>query len=116
MRPNLAVAAAFLAALVLAPAAAQAKDTLFWNLTANTITALQLSEPGKDAWGPSQTANDKDGSVDHDERLKITGVKDGAYDVRFTDAKGRTCVVKAVEVKVGKVFTIDEKAVAGCKA
>ena len=87
-----------------------AKDTQFWNLTANTITALEMSPAGKDAWGADQTANDRDHSVEHDERLKITGVNSGPYDVRFTDKAGRFCVVKDVAVSEGAVFTIDEKA------
>ena len=42
---------------------ASAKDTRFWNLTANTITAFQLSPAGKDDWGADQTVNDSDHSV-----------------------------------------------------
>ena len=94
--------------------AAFAKDTQLWNLTANTITALQMSPAGKDAWGADQTANDNDHSVDHDERLKITDIATGAYDVRFTDKTGRKCVVRNVAVKQGAVFTIAEKSLTGC--
>ena len=93
---------------------ASAKDTQFWNLTAHTITALQVSPAGKNEWGADQTANDSDHSVDHDERLKITGVKSGVYDVRFTDKIGRSCVVKDVAVKEGAVFSIDENKVKDC--
>eukprot|EP01037_Dinobryon_pediforme_P014837 gene14837-14973_t len=78
-------------AAALMPATAMAKDTKFWNLTNNTITVFELSPAGKDQWGKNQTANDSDGSVDHDERLKITNITSGAYDVRFTDKTGRTC-------------------------
>ena len=95
--------------------AAFAKDTQFWNLTANTITKLEMSPAGKDAWGADQTANDNDHSVDHDERLKITDVTTGPYDVRFTDKTGRNCLVKNVAVKQGAVFSIAEKALSGCK-
>ena len=94
--------------------AAFAKDTQFWNLTANTITKLEMSPTGKDAWGADQTANDNDHSVDHDERLKIKDVTTGAYDVRFTDKTGRHCVVKNVAVKQGAVFSIAEKGLADC--
>ena len=102
-------------ALIGSGAAASAKDTQFWNLTAHTITALQLSPAGKADWGPDQTANDSDHSVDHDERLKITGVASGLYDVKFTDKSGRHCVISGVEVKQGAVFSIDEKKTQGCK-
>jgi hypothetical protein len=35
------------AILAFMPVSASAKDTRFWNLTANTITSLQLSPAGK---------------------------------------------------------------------
>ncbi len=93
---------------------AQAKDTQFWNLTANTITAFQVSPPGKNDWGTDQTANDPDHSVDFDERLKITGVATGVYDVKFKDQKGRVCVVRNVAIKQGGMFSIEEKKLPAC--
>jgi hypothetical protein len=106
------LAAAVLLALV--PSGASAKDTQFWNLTANTITSLQLSPPGKNEWGRNQTDNDRDHTVDHDERLKITDTAAGTYDVKFTDKSGRSCVVSNVQVKAGGIFTIEEKNLKGC--
>src|ERR1700733_15051102 len=100
--------------LLFAATGALAKDTRFWNLTANTITSLQLSPPGKNEWGRNQTDNDNDHTVDHDERLKITGAEAGIYDVKFVDKSGRTCVVPNVQVKAGAVFSIDEKELKGC--
>jgi len=102
-------------ALLLLGVPALARDTQFWNLTANTITSFQLAPAGTDKWGANQTANDKDGSVDHDERLKIVGVQTGVYDVKFTDDKGRTCTVKKVSVKQGGIFNIEEKSLKGCQ-
>src|SRR5271170_8142928 len=93
---------------------ASAKDTQFWNLTSHTITAFQLSPAGKDDWGADQTANDSDHSVYHDERLKITGIKSGAYDVKFTDKTGRSCILRAIAVKEGAIFSIDEKKTKAC--
>jgi hypothetical protein len=100
--------------LAFIPASASAKDTRFWNLTANTITSLQLSPPGKNEWGRNQADNDRDHTVDHDERLKITDTEAGTYDVRFVDKSGRTCVVPNVEVKTGAIFSIEEKDLKGC--
>jgi hypothetical protein len=93
---------------------ASAKDTQFWNLTANTITSLQLSPPGKNEWGRNQADNDRDHTVDHDERLKITDTAPGMYDVKFVDKSGRTCVVSNVEVKAASIFSIEEKSPKDC--
>jgi hypothetical protein len=101
-------------ALAFIPVGAAAKDTQFWNLTANTITSLQLSPPGKNEWGRDQTDNDRDRTVDHDERLKITDTAAGIYDVKFVDKNGRTCIVPNVQVKAGAIFTIEEKELKGC--
>jgi hypothetical protein len=106
------VLAAFVLGVI--PVGASAKDTRFWNLTANTITSLQLSPPGKNEWGRNQTDNDNDHTVDHDERLKITDTATGVYDAKFVDKIGRTCVVPNVQVKTGMVFSIEEKELKGC--
>jgi hypothetical protein len=100
--------------LAFIPLSASAKDTQFWNLTANTITSVQLSPAGKNEWGQNQADNDRDHTVDHDERLKITDTAPGIYDVKFADKSGRTCVVPNVQVKTGSIFTIEEKDLKGC--
>jgi hypothetical protein len=94
--------------------AAIAKTTQLWNLTANTITSLQLSPAGKNEWGADQTVNDPDHTVDHDERLKLTGAPPGVYDVKFVDKAGRTCVVENVEIKQGAIVAIEEKRLKNC--
>ena len=106
-------------ALMLMAAAAQAQTTKrsgmrFWNLTLYTVTSLQFSPPGQNAWGKNQTENDDDKTVDHNERLRITGIGAGRYDARLTDKIGRTCIVKDVDVKDG-VFTIEEKQLTSCQ-
>ena len=94
--------------------AQNAKGTRFWNLTQNTITQLQMAPAGSDAWGADQCKNDRDGTVDHDERLRITGIASGRYDVKFTDKAGRRCTVRNVEVQDGAVFAIEEKQLSDC--
>ena len=100
--------------LAFIPMGALAKDIQFWNLTANTITSLQLSSAGKNDWGQNQADNDRDHTVDHDERLKITDTAPGMYDVKFVDKSGRTCVVSNVQVKAGSIFSIEEKNLKDC--
>jgi hypothetical protein len=109
---KVAILTAFVLAVI--PADALAKDTQFWNLTADTITSLQFSPPGKNEWGRNQADNDRDHTVDHDERLKITDTPAGVYDVKFVDKGGRTCVVPNVQVRTGAIFTIEEKDLKGC--
>ena len=101
--------------LALSGSALAAKATRFWNLTDNTITRFELAPAGTDKFGPDQAKNDKDGSVDHDERLKILDVASGTYDARLADSRGRTCLVKNVAVKEGEVFSIEEKQLTDCK-
>ena len=105
-------------ALLLMASAAQAQTKRsgmrFWNLTLYTLTSLQFSPPGQNAWGKNQCDNDDDKTVDHNERLRITGLTPGRYDARLVDKIGRTCVVKDVDVKDG-VFSIEEKQLTSCQ-
>jgi hypothetical protein len=105
------------AILMLSVSAVQAADkgtTRFWNLTGETVTHLNLAPAGTDKWGPDQCRNDPDGSVDFDERLRITGVSSGRYDVRLQDRTGRTCTVRDVELKAGGVFSIGKEQLDHC--
>ena len=95
------------------PLAAE-KGTRFWNLTGETITHLSLAPTGTTRWGPDQCRNDPDGSVDFDERLRITGVSSGRYDAKFTDKAGRTCTVTAIDIKAGAVFSIGKEELEHC--
>ena len=94
--------------------AAQGKGIRFWNLTTATISGLQLSPTGKDNWGPNQTLNDKDREVDHDERLRITGVEPGRYDAKISYRDKRQCVVRDIDIKADSVFSIADKDLTDC--
>jgi hypothetical protein len=110
--------ASFALAVALSLAAASAADrkpTRFWNLTAHTIVTLQMSPAGQEAWGRDQCENDRDHEVDHDERLRITDVAAGRYDVRFKDKTGRVCTVRDVEVTDGGIFSIEERGLSDCR-
>lgn len=109
--PTLAVV--LLTALVV-PAVAAEKPTRFWNLTSATVTELRLAPAGTEAFGDNQCLNDKDKSVDHDERLKITGVAPGAYDATIGFSDGRICRVKGLLIETGKVFSIEDKDLSTC--
>ena len=111
--PKIALLLLALAATYVA-AAAQGRPTRFWNLTQDTISEFYLAPAGTTNFGPNQCKNDKDGTVDHDERLRITGVEPGMYDAKFTDVKGRTCVVGNLKIETGKIFSIEENELTCC--
>jgi hypothetical protein len=100
---------AFAVVSIIFASPAMAKDTRFWNLTSSTVKSLQLAPSGTTTFGANQCLNDPDGAVDHDERVKVTGVTTGSYDARLALADGRKCLAKNVRIEVGKPFAIEDK-------
>jgi hypothetical protein len=96
-------------------AIAEGRPTRFWNLTKNTIWEFYLAPAGTSDWGPNQCKNDKDGSVDSDERLRITNVPSGTYDARFADASGRVCIIRNIKIEFGAIFSVEEKNLVSCE-
>jgi hypothetical protein len=93
---------------------AQGKGIRLWNLTTATISGFQLSPAGKSDWGPNQALNDKDKEVDHDERLRITGIEPGRYDARVDYRDKRQCIVRDIEINADAVFSIADKDLKEC--
>jgi hypothetical protein len=93
------------------PAWAQAKGKgiRLWNLTTETISSFQLSPAGQNAWGPNLTLTDKDKEVEHDERLRISGIEPGRYDAKVGYPDQRQCLVRDIEIKADAVFLIADK-------
>jgi hypothetical protein len=108
------VFALFTLVLASSVAFAQGRPPRFWNLTQGRISEFHLAPAGTTNWGPNQAKNDKDGVVDPDERLNITGVQPGTYDVKLADLAGRTCLVRNVKVEAGQIFSIEEKDLTSC--
>jgi hypothetical protein len=94
--------------------AAQGKGIRLWNLTTARMTGFELSPAGKRDWGPNQTLNDRDKEVDHDERLRITGVEPGRYDAKVSYPDARQCFVRDIEIKADAVFSIADKDLKDC--
>jgi hypothetical protein len=90
------------------------RPTRFWNLTSATVIDLRLAPAETGQFGDNQCLNDKDAEVEHDERVKITGVADGAYDAKIGFSDGRVCRVKNLPIEVGKVFSIEDKDLFAC--
>jgi hypothetical protein len=95
-------------------ACGQGRPTRFWNLTRYTISEFYLAPAGTTDWGPNQCRNDRDGTVDADERLPITGVAPGSYDAKLVDKSGRTCIVRALKIEAGQIFSIEESELTSC--
>jgi hypothetical protein len=114
MRWILALAALLFASGNELAAQSKGKGIRLWNLTTSTISGFQLSPAGKNDWGPNQTLNDKDKEVDHDERLRITGVEPGRYDAKVGYAGAKQCVVRDIEIKADAVFSIEDKDLKDC--
>ncbi len=107
-----------IAMLAAAGGAAQAAGPLqFWNTSSREFTGVYLAAPGTTQWGPNETANDPDGSVAADERLKMPDAKPGHYDVRVVEKGGKTCVVKNVEARATGpyAFSIGDDDLKKCK-
>jgi hypothetical protein len=102
-------------AATVATASAADRPTRFWNLTHNTVQEFQLAPAGTTSWGENQCKNDKDGTVDFDERLRITGIESGRYDARIKDASGRVCYARNITIEAGKVFSVEEKDLVDCR-
>jgi hypothetical protein len=111
---NKAACAAAALILVASSALAAERPMRFWNLTRHTISEFQLAPAGTTKWGENQCKNDKDGTVDSDERLRITGIDPGRYDARLKDVSGRVCLVRNIEIKAGDIFSIEEKDLTSC--
>jgi hypothetical protein len=95
-------------------ALAAERPTRFWNLTRHTIAEFYLAPAGTTNWGANQCKNDRDGTVDADERLRITDTPPGRYDAKLVDVSKRTCIVRNLEVKAGEIFSIEERELTSC--
>ena len=107
------------ALLLLLPAIASAsaadRPIRFWNLTLHTISDFRLAPAGTTRWTENQCKNDKDGTVDSDERLRITGIEPGIYDASLKDTTGRACLVRDIKIEAGAIFSIEEKDLTSCQ-
>lgn len=90
------------------------KGIRLWNLTTATITSFQLSPAGRDTWSANLTLADKDREVDHDERLRISGIEPGRYDAKFGYRDGRQCMARNIKIKADAVFDIADKDLKDC--
>ena len=113
-----------LAALTLGLAVATAGMASAWaaanyfayNQTAVTeFPGVYMAPAGTSKWGPNQALNDDDKALDFGERLTLTGLSPGVYDVKLVDRKGRTCIMHGVNLTTATSFDIRDSDLTDCK-
>jgi len=84
--------------------------------TATKFIEVYLAPSGSGQWGANQTVNDKDRVLDPGERLAITILARGVYDVKFVDPDGRVCIKAGVDLTRETTFDIRDTDLAKCLA
>jgi hypothetical protein len=115
--PRKSISVAILLLAIASQAHAQGKagkGIRLWNLTTSTISGFQLSPAGREQWSANLTLADKDKEVDHDERLRITGIDPGRYDAKVSYPDARQCMVRNIEIRADAVFSIADKDLQDC--
>lgn len=97
------------AACCAGPNAAAPKPMKIWNLTAATIVDFRLAPSGASSFGRNLTLDDKDKTIDVDERLTLRDIAPGVYDARVTFRNGRACRVAGLKLAAGEIASIEEK-------
>jgi hypothetical protein len=111
---SLAICAA--QAVVISVLAEAGSNYFAYNLTAvTTFTGVYLAPIGTTHWGPNQALNDDDKELDFGERLTLTGLTPGTYDVKLVDKKGRTCILHHVDLTKTTSFEIRDTGLTDCK-
>lgn len=101
--------------LLAQPAVAAGKKFFAYNMTTRTdFKEVYLAPAGTTKWGPNQTLNDPDKSLDTTERLTLTGLTAGHYDVKLVAENGRTCIVKGVDLTKENSFLIKQEQLTDC--
>jgi hypothetical protein len=94
-------------ALAATMASAAAAKYFAYNMTAVTnFSGVYLAPAGTTGWGPNQALNDNDKELQFGERLTLTGINPGTYDVKLVDEKGRTCIMHGVNLTKETSFEI----------
>jgi hypothetical protein len=116
LRVPLLAAGFLIGGSVLAQAALARNENFFaYNMTTRTdFKGVYLAPAGSGNWGSNQALNDKDKSLDTTERLRLTGITPGRYDVKLVAADGGSCIVKNVDLTKENSFVIKEDQIADC--
>jgi hypothetical protein len=110
------LAAAIAAAFAVGAGAADAATKFYaYNMTSTTdFPGVYLAPAGSSQWGINQTVNDADRQLDMTERLTLTGLQAGTYDVMLVDTTGKTCIKRGVVLGKERSFEIHDDDLQGC--
>jgi hypothetical protein len=86
----------------------------FNETTATVFTGVYLAPEGTNAWGPNEALNDKDKVWDAGERLPITGVVRGRFDLKIVDRGGRVCIKRGVDLTRDLTFDVRDGDLVDC--
>jgi hypothetical protein len=96
-------------------AVAQNKKFFAYNMTTRTdFKGVYMAPAGSDNWGSNQTENDKDKSLDITERIRLTGLTAGQYDVKLVTEDGGSCIIRNIDLTKENSFVIKEDQIADC--
>lgn len=86
----------------------------FNNTTSTVFTGVFLAPAGTTAWGTNQALNDKDKVWDFGERLVISGVARGLYDLKIVEPSGRICIKTGLDLTHDLTFDIRDADLMNC--
>ena len=106
----------FVLALLAPGTAFVAKKLFAYDMTTSRrFTGVYLAPAGTTQWGPNQAKNDNNGTLDPSERLLLTGIGPGRYDVKLVDQNGRVCVKHGANLATDTSFVIRDGDLERCE-
>ena len=104
--------AAFLCAACLLPTAALANKMVFENQSSWDITHIYFSPSKSKNWGEDQLGSD---ILSKGDRLTISGVSKGKWDVRVVDEDGDECIIGDVSITSNDKWVIEDDDLLACQ-
>ena len=98
-----------------ATASAADRFVAYNNTSTTDFDGLYMAPAGTGQWGPNQVLSDKDKVLDHGERLRLSGITRGQYDVKVTFGPGRSCIRRGVDLTADLSFDLRDDDLTGCR-
>lgn len=112
--PAVALAASLPAGACFAATDDAPKPMKVWILTASAIVDFRLAPGSSSKYGRNLALDDKDKTIDVDERLSLRDVAPGTYDARVKLRNGRKCRVTGLTLNAGEIASIEDKQLECC--